>query len=55
MIGSTEIMVIALVVLILFGATALPKFARSLGKAKREFEKGKNGELESDDNEEKKT
>ena len=46
MIGSTEIMIIALVVLILFGATALPKFARSLGKAKKEFEKGKNEGLE---------
>ena len=41
MIGSTEIIVIALLVLLLFGASALPKFARSLGKAKKEFERGK--------------
>ena len=41
MIGSTEIIVVALLVLVLFGASALPKFARSLGKAKREFERGK--------------
>ncbi|MCX7656108.1 MAG: twin-arginine translocase TatA/TatE family subunit [Treponemataceae bacterium] len=39
MIGFNEVVVIALVVLILFGASALPKFARSLGQAKKEFEK----------------
>jgi sec-independent protein translocase protein TatA len=37
MIGHTEIIVIVIVVLILFGATAIPKFARSLGQAKKEF------------------
>jgi sec-independent protein translocase protein TatA len=40
MIGTAEIIVIAAVVLVLFGAGAIPKFARSLGRAKREFEKG---------------
>jgi sec-independent protein translocase protein TatA len=40
MIGTTEIIVIALVALVLFGSTALPRFARSLGQARREFEKG---------------
>jgi len=40
MIGSTEILVIAAVILVLFGASAIPKFAKSLGKAKAEFEKG---------------
>jgi sec-independent protein translocase protein TatA len=37
MIGHTEILVIALVILVLFGAAAIPKFARSLGQAKKEF------------------
>jgi sec-independent protein translocase protein TatA len=37
MIGPTEILIIVLVVLILFGASAIPKFARSLGLAKKEF------------------
>jgi sec-independent protein translocase protein TatA len=37
MIGHSEIIVIVIVVLILFGATAIPKFARSLGQAKKEF------------------
>lgn len=40
MLGTTEIIIIAGVVLVLFGASAIPKFARSLGKAKRELEKG---------------
>lgn len=40
MIGSTEIILIVAAVLILFGATAIPKFFRSLGKAKSEFQKG---------------
>ncbi len=47
MFGSTEILIIAIVVLILFGAAAIPRFARSLGKAKKEFEEGiKEGERE---------
>ena len=39
MIGHGELVVIVLVVLILFGASAIPKFARSLGQAKKEFNK----------------
>jgi len=38
--GTTEIIIIAAVVLILFGAAAIPRFAKSLGQAKAEFEKG---------------
>lgn len=40
MIGSTEIIIITGVILVLFGAAAIPKFAKSLGQAKKEFEKG---------------
>lgn len=40
MIGPNEWLLIILAVLVLFGASAIPKFARSLGKAKSEFEKG---------------
>lgn len=48
MLGTTEVIVVVGVVLILFGARAIPKFARSVGQAKREFEKGvKEGEHES--------
>jgi sec-independent protein translocase protein TatA len=47
MIGTTELIIIVVVVLILFGATAIPKFARSLGEAKKEFSKAmKESEIE---------
>jgi sec-independent protein translocase protein TatA len=47
MIGHTELLIITLVILVLFGATAIPKFARSLGQAKKEFAKAvKEGEEE---------
>ena len=38
--GPTEIVLIVLVVILLFGAKRLPEIARSLGKAKGEFKKG---------------
>lgn len=37
MIGTSELIIIVVVILVLFGATAIPKFARSLGQAKKEF------------------
>jgi sec-independent protein translocase protein TatA len=40
MIGTTELLIIAGVVLVLFGGSAIPKLARSLGRARREFEAG---------------
>lgn len=39
-IGLPEIAVVAVVVVLLFGSAAVPKFARSIGQAKKEFEKG---------------
>ena len=40
-IGYTEIILILLVVLLLFGAKRIPELARSLGKASYEFKKAK--------------
>ena len=40
MFGSTEVIVILLIVFVLFGASAIPRFARSIGQAKKEFEGG---------------
>ena len=37
--GSTELIVILVIVVLVFGATAIPKLAKSVGKARREFEK----------------
>ncbi len=39
-IGMQEILIVAVVVILLFGASALPKMARSIGQSKSEFEKG---------------
>ncbi|HOX30931.1 MAG TPA: twin-arginine translocase TatA/TatE family subunit [Spirochaetales bacterium] len=49
MIGSSEIIVVAAVILILFGASAIPKFAKALGQAKKEFEKGAHGDGEAEE------
>lgn len=54
MIGTTEIIVIAIVALILFGASALPKFAKSLGQAKKEFDKSLKDENENEKKDETK-
>ena len=41
--GFTEIVLIVLVVLLLFGAKRIPELARSIGKASAEFKKAKDG------------
>ena len=47
-IGTSEVVLIVLVVILLFGANKIPELARSLGKATGEFKKGKQEiELES--------
>ncbi len=40
MIGTPEILIICAVIFLIFGAGAIPKLARSIGKARNEFEKG---------------
>ena len=47
-IGPEWIVVIGVVVLV-FGASQLPKLARSLGQAKAEFEKGQRGDASASD------
>ena len=46
MLGTGEILVILVIVLILFGGKKLPEFAQSLGKGIREFKKACYGEEE---------
>lgn len=36
-IGTTELIIILVIVLVIFGGAKLPKLARSLGQAQREF------------------
>ncbi len=38
--GPTELLIILAIVFLLFGATRLPKLAKSLGEASKEFKKG---------------
>ena len=40
MFGGDEWLIIAIVALVLFGGSQLPKLARNLGEAQREFKKG---------------
>lgn len=47
MMGTGEILVILVIILILFGGKRLPEFAQSLGKGIREFKKACQGEEES--------
>jgi sec-independent protein translocase protein TatA len=38
--GPTELIVILLIVLLIFGGAKLPKLARSMGQAQKEFKTG---------------
>jgi sec-independent protein translocase protein TatA len=46
-IGSTELIIIMLVLMILFGTKKIPEFARGIGEASKEFKKGLHGEPET--------
>lgn len=54
-IGMTELLVILLIVLVVFGPTQLPKLSKTLGKTISSFKKGMEDELSKDDKEESKT
>jgi sec-independent protein translocase protein TatA len=38
--GAPELIIALVVILVLFGGTQLPKLARNLGQAQKEFKKG---------------
>lgn len=38
--GGPELLIVLVIVLLVFGTSRVPKLARSLGSAKREFEHG---------------
>ena len=54
-IGVTELLVILLIVLVVFGPTQLPKLSKTQGKTISSFKKGMEDELSKDDKEESKT
>jgi sec-independent protein translocase protein TatA len=53
-IGTTEIIVIALIILLLFGARKIPELMRGLGKGIREFKDASSGESSENKKDEKK-
>jgi len=40
MFGSSEMVIVLVIVLVLFGGSQLPKLAKNLGKAQKEFKAG---------------
>jgi TatA/E family protein of Tat protein translocase len=47
--GGPELLIVLVVVLLLFGASRLPKLARSMGEASKEFKQGmKDGHKEAE-------
>ncbi len=51
-IGAPELIIILAIVLLVFGSTQLPRLARSLGRAQKEFKKGtQEGDKDSSDEE----
>ena len=53
--GAPEILIILLIVLIIFGGSQLPKVARSMGSAHKEFKTGLEGDDSDDQKDEKKS
>lgn len=47
--GTTEIVIIAVVALILFGPSKIPEFAKQCGRAMNMFKKGLKEGIEDDD------
>ncbi len=48
--GTPELLVILVIVLLVFGGARLPKLARSLGQAQKEFKEGLSEESDDDNN-----
>ena len=52
-IGTTEIILIALVILLLFGGKKIPELMRGMGKGVKSFKDGMNGKEEEETKEDK--
>ncbi len=53
--GGTELIILLVIILLLFGAKRIPELARGLGSGVREFRKGTRGEIDGEEREEKKS
>ncbi len=47
--GAPELLIILVIILLVFGGAKLPKLAKSLGQAQREFRKGTDAAAADDD------
>ncbi|MDE0614125.1 MAG: twin-arginine translocase TatA/TatE family subunit [bacterium] len=47
--GATELIIVLVILLVLFGGAKLPKLARSLGQAQKEFKQGVTDSSKGDD------
>ena len=50
-IGTTELLIVLAIVLVIFGPKALPKFGRSMGKTIGGFRKGLKEDVDDDEEE----
>jgi sec-independent protein translocase protein TatA len=48
-VGGTELIILLVIILLLFGAKRIPELARGLGTGIREFKKGTRGEIDDDE------
>ena len=48
-VGGTELLILLVIILLLFGAKRIPQLARSLGTGTREFRKGISGAYDEDE------
>ena len=48
-VGGTELLILLLIILLLFGAKRIPQLARSLGSGAREFRQGITGDYDEED------
>jgi len=49
--GAPELIIVLLVAILIFGGTQIPKLARSVGRAQKEFQKGLDEGIADDEDE----
>jgi sec-independent protein translocase protein TatA len=47
--GTSELVIVLVIVLLVFGGSQLPKLAKNLGKAQKEFKQGLTDGMQDDD------
>lgn len=50
--GTTELIILLLIIVVLFGPTQIPKLSRMFGKSVKNFQKGMSEEIKEDNNSE---